>query len=100
MRASAAHALRAQEMACMDKEDILSQWCRLGAQEQGYSNAVLDEARREIQRYRFEIITSQRLVGQKQREISFLKSQLVLAAERITSMSRGVPSYWDDKNGV
>ena len=94
------HIQHVTETVAMEHEDILSQYQNTKYHQNDLTIIIQNETIREMQRYRFELIHSIQIEEKLRKEIRFLQDQLVIAAEKISALSNGQESYWDDEKCV
>ena len=94
------HIQHVTETVAMEHEDILSQYQNTKYYQNNLTIIIQNETIREMQRYRFELIHSIQIEEKLRKEIRFLQDQLVIAAEKISALSNGQESYWDDEKCV
>lgn len=58
------------------------------------------EEKRELQRYRFELISALNRETDLRNNVRYLQTQLFIAAEAVSAAKVGKHPYWDDSNCV
>jgi hypothetical protein len=84
----------------MEREEIYSLQVENSLLQHDLREMMTVENRRELQRYRYELIQAGAEQEKLKAEARFLQTQLVLAAEKIIALTAGQPAYWDDPQCV
>lgn len=81
------HFKEFSERILIEREEVLSSLSVVSDLERDVRNAVSHETQKELQRLRQELFKARRLEAQKQKDIEFLQSQLIEAADCIAELT-------------